>query len=313
MALLALAGESLPLNAEQGPALLLEPCLDVDQTTVRDLIDLELQDIQRKTASPAISVAVICREDAQEIRVEPWATSLGAEGVRGLQLPLATEGDPAGHEARSRELALVIAELIRRLVTLHPVEPPPPSPPPPPAAVPLPPEPERPGVWQMGLAAGVERFAGGMLLAGGELVAGRAWGRWMFTEVRAGARWGGDQPLPQGRWTPRAATVSVALGPAIWWRERTSALALALRAQSYLLDVHLTDDGSGDTRSARFGALITTAGPWLLLGWGRHFAFTANAGVGVPVHGVVVRVQGTETRSLTGLVLAGSLGASLRF
>jgi hypothetical protein len=147
LSLLATGSEEIPAAAEHGLLLELDACLQVDEPSVQNLVELELRDARARSGNIPISVVVRCLDGAQEIRVEPWA-SRGDDGIRTIALPDA-EDATATLEARSRELALAIAELIRRLEITRPLEPPPPPPPPPPPIVVAPPSPSEapPGRW----------------------------------------------------------------------------------------------------------------------------------------------------------------------
>ena len=158
--------------------LAIDPCVGADEETVRKLLDLELRGNPVGTATMPESVTVRCVEGAEEIRVSPWA-ALGPEGVRTIQLPSRDDADPAARQGRSRELALAIAELIRRLETNHPAALPQAPvraqgssagtavvPTPPPAQV----QARGQDRWQVGAAWAGEAFGGGARLMGGDVV-----------------------------------------------------------------------------------------------------------------------------------------------
>jgi hypothetical protein len=307
--------------ADNGPTLTIDPCVAVDEGTVRNVMELEI----RGPRMLASSVSVRCIDGAQEIRVLSGA-SPETEGIRTIQLPpVVDENDAAARQARSRELALAIAEYIRRLDSVQPPTrespKPPPSPtPPPPVRAPVVPalletrSIERPeDRWQLGLLSALEYFSGGQTLAGGDLFVASALGRWFSAELRAGGRLGTNEPLPGGRLTTRAATASAGVGFNLWSRRRSVRAALVLRAQGYLVQFRVEQFGEGRTPTALLGALALAAEPQLSLPLTRHLSLVASAGAGFPLHGIVVRTQGTENRGMSGLIVSASLGGVVTF
>jgi hypothetical protein len=321
LALLAMHGDATPTpdGADESPAIDVDSCLDVDQTEVRKLLTLELPAAHAGNAKPSISVRVACTDRGQEIRVEPWA-SRGEEGVREIELPAADDTDPAAGEARSRELALAIAELIRRLEITHPLVSP--APPPPPSPAPANPPivvaqaPPHDGFerrWLIGVQSSFEAFTGGERLAGGDLLVAARLGRWILGEVRIGGRVVATEDLPSGRLTSRAGTAAVAAGLNLWSNHRSVAGALLVRAQGYLVEYRADLSGDGNSRSALLGAFVVAVEPRLLIALTRRVSLTAAAAAGIPVHGIVVRTQGLAADSLSGVAFSGNLGAVLTF
>ena len=299
--------------AENTPALTIDPCVTVDETTVRQLMELEI----RGARLPPTSVSVRCVGEAQEIRIEPWA-SLEQEGLRTIQLPVIPEdAAPAARQARSRELALAIAEFIRR----HDTAPPPaqaPSSPPPAAVSVVPASPVRPtggpkGHWRLGTLWTFEYFSGRQNLTGADLVVGARLGRWFLAELRAGGRLGTEETLPGGRLTARAAAAAAAGG--LYFRSPHPAIgaAVMLRVQAYLVQFRAEDSGRGDTRTVLLGAFALAAEPRLMVAFTRRFSVETSASVGLLPRGIVVRTQGTEAPSISGFVVSGSLGGVLTF
>jgi len=315
-ALFALPGEQTTGDARQKPVLDIDPCVEVDDPSVENLVELELRDARRGDREVPISVGVRCLEGVQEIRVEPWA-SKGGDGIRTIALPAVDDADPAAREARSRELALAIAELIRRLeITrpLHPKAPPPPPPASPPAVISPPPAAEEPlRRWQLAGWSAFEAFTGGQRMAGGDIAVTAAIGRWILNEIRVGGRLVGADTSSAARLTGRAGTAAVAAGANVWSKRRAVGFALLLRAQGYAVDYRAESAGEGNPRTARLGALTVAVEPRLVVAVARRILLVAAAGVGVPLHGIVVRTQGTETDSLTGVAISAGLGAALAF
>ena len=308
LALVATSSEANAANAERSPTLELDACLQVDESVVQNLVQLELGDARTRHANAPIAVAVRCIEGGQEIRVEPWA-SRGDDGIRTIELPDAD--DPtAALEARSRELALAIAELIRRLEITRPLpaEAPPPPPPPPIVAVPIAPPEAPPGPFGIAALSSFEYFTGGQWLAGGDLALTVALGRWALGDLRVGGRFASDETVPSGRLTTRAGTAAAGAGLNVWSKHRSVGFALMLRAQGYGVEYRADLSGDGTSRTALLGAFVVAVEPRLLVAVTRRISITAGGAAGLPLHGIVVRTQGVETDSMSGLVLSGSLG-----
>jgi len=306
LALVATSSEANAANAERSPTLELDVCLQVDESVVQNLVQLELGDARTRHANAPIAVAVRCIEGGQEIRVEPWA-SRGDDGIRTIELPDADDAT-AALEARSRELALAIAELIRRLEITRPLpaEPPPPPPPPPIVAVPIAPPEAPPGPFGIAALSSFEYFTGGQWLAGGDLALTVALGRWALGDLRVGGRFAGGETLPAGRLSARAGTAALGAGLNAWSRRRTLGFALMFRAQGY--GVEYRAELPDSSRTAVLGAFVVAVEPRLIVAVTRRISIAAGAAAGLPLHGIVVRTQGVETDSMSGLVLSGSLG-----
>jgi len=319
--LLALAIVAMPPDAtsgtvERGPSLDLDACVRVDASAVQSLVELELElaDARARHPSFPVSVAVRCLEGGQLIRVEPWA-SRGDDGIRTIELPDAYDAT-AAREARSRELALAIAELIRRLEITRPLpaEPPPAEPPPPPPVAPpvvvapvALPEGAR-DRWRIGALSTVEVFPGGPWLVGGDLSLGVSLGRWVSLDLRAGGRFVDGLTSTPEPLSARAGVASLGAGPTFWSRRRSVGFALMVRAQGFGVEYRVESAGPGPAGTSRLGAVVAAAEPRLLVGLSRHVTLALGGAAGLAVHGIVVRVQGLETSRMSGLLLSGSLG-----
>jgi hypothetical protein len=311
--------ERAPGPIGEPPVLAIDPCVGADEETVGKLLDLELRGDRDGTATRPESVTVRCVNGAEEIRVNPWA-ALDPEGVRMIQLPSRNDADPAARQGRSRELALAIAELIRRLGMNHPAVPPEPAVPalqrpPADAAVVVAPAPlptRGQDHWQVGAAWAGEAFGGGTRLIGGDVMVTARLGRWLSAELRAGGRVGREEKLALGRLTKSALTGSAAVGLRVWPRYRIG-FGFMLRAQGYILGLRAEYPDGGGKETAALGALALGAEPILTIAVARHLFIQGAAGVGYTVHGAVVRVQGIEAASLAGVWLSGSLGLAVAF
>jgi hypothetical protein len=341
LALFALGTGEMSAAGDQPPALTIDPCVAVDEATVRQVMELEL----RGARSLPTSVTVRCIDGAQEIRIRR-RTSREGENVRTIQLvPLMDDDAPAAYQARSRELALAIAELVRRQDGAPPPEPPapppappaapaPPAPPalplaPPAPSPPVPPPPAEASVvaasapaevdsprrrWQVGILSTLEYFSGGQKLAGGDLFLAARLGRWFLAELRVGGRLGiGDEPLPGGQLTARAGSAAGAVGINLWTPRRTLGAAFVLRGQGYLVQFRADGSNVPGTRTALLGAVALAAEPRLMVALRQWLYLEAAAAVGFLPRGITVRIQGAESRSVSGLFVSGSLGGGLTF
>ena len=317
--LAAIGAQVTPGTPDNGPALTIDPCVPVDERTVREVMDLEI----RGARMLPTSVSVRCVDGAQEIRVLPWI-SPESEGIRAIQLPpVVDDDDAAARQARSRELALAIAEFIRRFDAARTPSPEPREPTPSPTPVPWVPAPATPATpaspptldsrWWLGLESAIEYFSRGQTLAGGDVLVASDLGRWFSADLRAGGRIGTNEPLPSGRLTTRAATAGVGVGFNLWSPRRPVVAALVLRAQGYLVQFRVEQVGNGHAPTVLLGALTLTAQPRLALRLTRRLFLEASAGVGFPVHGIVVRTRETETNGISGLTVSGSLGGVVSF
>jgi hypothetical protein len=301
--------------------LTIDPCVDVDEATVREVMDLEIVAGRADDEGLPDSVSVRCMGELQEIRVESSA-SPEQRAVRTIELaPVVDSASPAARQARSRELALAIAELVRRLEIAS--APPQTTPPPPAPALPplvtteaMPPPQARGGKsgrWQVGLAPTYDYFAGGYRFVGGDLLMGARLGRRFVVEVRGGGRAGTQHSVPGGRLLSSAAIVGATTGVLLWPESRHVGLALLLHAEEYLVRFRLEAPTGAGARTDLLGAFVVAAGPRLTVALGTRVVLEASAAAGFPPHGIVVRVQGAPAESLSGLVLSGSLAGVLRF
>jgi hypothetical protein len=320
LGLVALGSDATAAVGGRAPTLTIDPCVDVDEATVREVMDLELVDSRADDEGFPDSVNVRCLGELQEIRVESSA-SPEQRAVRTIQLaPVVDSASPAARQARSRELALAIAELVRRreIASAPPQATPPPSPPSPPLVTTpaMPPAQTRggkPGRWRVGLVPTYDYFAGGYRFFGADLLMGARLGSRLVAEIRVGGRAGTQHIVPNGGLSSSAAIAGATAGVVLWPESRHVGLDLLLHAEEYLVRFRLEAPADAGTRTALLGAFVVTAGPRLTVALGSRVALEASAAVGFPPRGIVVRVQGVAVESLSGLVLSGSLAGVLRF
>jgi hypothetical protein len=300
------------------PTLTIDPCVAIDEPLVRKLMALELRDARARNLNVPDSVTVGCVGDKQEIRMEPWA-STAPEGVRTIELPpLSSDAGPREVQARSRELALAIAEFVRRFESAHPSppeeeEPTPPPPPPPPPPVVEAPAPPQPTVWELGLLSRLEHFSGGQNLAGADLFTNTRLRGWLLIEANLGARWARDLPAAQGQLHTRAGTAGFAIGLHRLWRDGALGAAMVFRAQGYLAEFRAEAPAAGSTQTAVRTGYVLAAEPRLTIAVTRNLWLEASVALGGTPRGVVVKVRAVETTRMSGMFLSGGLGCGWAF
>jgi hypothetical protein len=310
------ADDQTPALVAEGPALTIDPCIAVDPATVRQVMELEISDAHLWPTW----VRVRCVDGAQEICIGR-SESLDKGDVRTIHIAAAADDDtPAERQARSRELALAIAEFVR---WPGPAARPPENSPAPalPSSAPVPalatasmPAREVPeGRWQLGFLCTFEHFSRGKSLMGADLVVASRLGRWFLAELRMGGRLGADQTLPGEHLTTRAAAVAAAAGVNLWSKSRVIGGALVLRAQGYLVQFRAEATGEGHVETANLAAFALAVEPRLMVAVTHRFLLQASAAAGVVPRGIVVRIQGVETQGLSGLAVSANLAGVFAF
>jgi hypothetical protein len=309
------ADERMADVATRGDYLSIDDCIAVDKETVRQVMELEISDPHLLP----VSVVVRCVDGAQEIRIR--RSSVAQEEVRTAHVaPASDEETSAERQARSRELALSIAEFVRwpGASSVAPVTvPAPPGPParPVPELAPVstlatqPTETRR----QLGILYAVDRFSRGQTLMGADLFLSSRVGAWYMAELRIGGRLGADQVNPGLRLLTRAGIVSAGAGLNLWSRGHVLGGALVVCAQSYLVQFRGEGASENTFTTRRIGALALAVEPRLMVALTHHLALQASVAAGWVPHGIVVRVQGIEAPSISGFALSANLGGAFAF
>ena len=222
-------------------------------------------------------------------------------------------------DAKTRELALAIAELLRRVEAASPPPPPPPpapSPPPEPVVpvepVPLPSEP-RPWQAELGISGVVVGWTGGEVLLGADVPGRMRLNRFLIAELRVGARKSRALELENGTMdgsgvdaaaglsldaTPSLRTVGVSFGG------RLGATFLRYAAADRDGDTYGGKDAAALYATANTTAFVTLSGPVCL---------TLDAAVGGALHSIVIEVNGRSVSEASGILLSSAVGLAARF
>ncbi len=296
------------------PAITIDPCIEVDPEEVRRLAAMELRTWRWRNSPEDLDVVAACKDGTEELRLTHRAR--GQVMVRAIELG-ARLGDD--EEAKERELALAIAEMLRRAdMDFVPEEPPPPSvppppqPPPPPADVPPKPEPRPFGV-ELGAAAVGAGWTGGEVLLGVDATGRARLGRWLLAELRLGGRATRPVELEHGSVDGRGAAGAVGLALDATPFARQAGVSFGARLGVDWLRYATRDRGElshagGDGNAV---SLAGTATGFVVLSGA--LCLTVDAAVGGALHTVVVRENGEAISGTSGVLFQGALGLGAHF
>jgi hypothetical protein len=294
------------------PPLIAIDCIDVDAEEVRRLAAMELRAWHWRTSPEAFEVLAVCEEGSEELRLTNRA--LGRVTVRSIDLS-APEAD-----AKARELALAIAELLRRAdLDAAPEKPPPPTPPakpptPPREAIPIAPAPKRASFGvDVGGAGVVSRWTGGELLFGVDAFGRVHMWRWLVADLRLGGRKTQSVELENGTLDARGVALALGLSFDATPDARHAGVSFGARLGGDFLRYAAVDRdgvlyGGGDATAVSLSG--TTTG-WVALSGALRLTIDASAGGAL--HSVVVRVDEQSVSGLRGAVLAGAVGLFAHF
>jgi hypothetical protein len=311
--LLATAGaEPRPM-----PAIAIDSCVDVDAEEVRRLAAIELVTSPPGSPTAGLDVAVGCTDTAQELTVTDLTSGHVTARSIDLNARFATDRD-----AKTRELALAIAELVRRaeLEGEHPPAPKPTPPLPrakPPRTAPSHPhgpEPEsRPWRAGLGVAATAIRWTGGEVLLGVDAAGRVRFGERWIGELRLGGR--KTQPVSLRAGTLDAHGVSATLGLSLDVAPFLNGAGVAVGAR---LGADWLRYSALDARGTQYGgadaaAFHSSAGAAAFIELSRPLCLTADAAVGTALHTITITDNGTRASRMSGVLMSGALGLSAHF
>ena len=163
------------------------------------------------------------------------------------------------------------------------------------------------GRCQLGILWLFENFSRRQGLMSADLFVASRLGRWYLAELHIGGRLGGDQALSGERLTTRTAAVAAAAGANLWSKRRVFGGALVLRAQGYLVQFCVGSSGEGRSEVTNLGALALALEPRFVVSLTRRFSLQASAAAGLVSRGIVVRIQGVGTQSMSGVAVSATL------
>ena len=296
------------------PAITVDPCIEVDAEEVRRLTAMELRTWRWRTSPETFEVLAVCRDGIEELRLNN--RSRGNVTVRTIDL-----GAPLGddRDAKARELALAIAELLRRADMESTPEASPVSHPPvpPPAKEPVAAQAVAPDTkpWsiELGVSGVIAGWTGGEMLFGAD-VAGRAHiARFVIVELRLGGRKSRPVDLADGSLDGRGVAAAVGLSFDATPGVRQAGVSFGARLGVDWLRYAAIDreelpfDGADATAVNVTG---TTTGFVVLSG---ALCLTVDASVGGALHAVVIREEEEAISSMRGVLLSGAVGLAGHF
>jgi hypothetical protein len=297
------------------PGLSIDSCVQVDAEEVRRLTAIELSGWTGSLSPEEVEVAVGCRDGFEEVRLTDRTEE--RISVRSLDLSAAGGTDRA---ARERELALVIAELLRRAATERErEEPPPPKPAPPPLRPIELPEPRPSQEVERGwnVAFGVSGIA--MNWTGGELwlgvdASGRIHlGRYLTLDMEIGPRITQTVALNTGSISGRGVggRLGLSLDATPGMRRFGLSVGASLGGDWFR---YTAEDRNGlaygGGKAGAFSAAGTTSAFVLVLD---PFCLTLHAAVGGALHSIQIRDNGRAVSGARGVLLSGGIGVAALF
>jgi hypothetical protein len=295
------------------PPIAIDPCVEVDAEEVRRLTAIELANWHRGASFRALEVVVACRDGVQELRVTDRVR--GQVAFRSIDLSAPDAGD---RDAKTRELALAIAELLRRADSEAPPEAP---------AAPIVPAPvastvpERPVIeaaperWkgELGIAGAGVVWSGGEALFGADLAGRLHVTRWLITELRLGGR--NTRPIEldngsmDGHGISAAAGVSLDATPGLRRVGVSFGVRLGVDWLRYAA-VNRTDVTYAGKDAAAVSAAGTTTAFVVL---SDPVCFTIDAAVGGALHSIEIRENDRQVSAMRGVLLSSALGLAAQF
>jgi hypothetical protein len=298
------------------PGLSIDSCVQVDADEVRRLTAIELSGWAGSLSPEELEVAVGCRDGVEEVRLTDRAE--GRISVRSVDLSAVGGTDRA---ARERELALVIAELLRRAATEGEREAPPPQSKPEatlsrPIELPSPSPPrrvDRGWDFALGLSGVVLNWTGGELWLGVDASGRTHLGRHWIVELELGPRGTHTVDLNSGTLRGRGAggRVGLSLDATPGMRHLGLAVGASLGGDWFR---YTADDRNGVEYGGGNAGAVSAAGTtsaFVVLS--DPICLTLRAAVGGALHSIQIRDNGQAISGARGVLLSGAIGAAALF
>jgi hypothetical protein len=303
-------------SAAPMPTIAIDPCVEVDADEVRRLAALELHTWAGPSAA-ALSVLVTCGGDVQELRLTDRVN--GQETVRTLDLNASSGTD---RDAKTRELALAIAELLRRVQVDSTPEPapapePPPVAPEPPQPAPTVPDDSEPGArpfrLELGAAGRGTTWTGGEMLLGADVSARTHLSRWLIAELRFGGGKTKRVELHGGTVDANGMTAAVGVALDVTPSWRNVGVALGARLGAEWLRYTAVDRGGVPYGGRDAGALTASGTVNAFIAVSDPLCLTVDAAVGGALHSIAIRDNGQRVSRLGGVLLSSAFGIAVHF
>jgi len=301
------------------PAIAIDPCVEVDADEVRRLAALELNTWRAGASAESLSVLVTCDGDVQELRLIDRVK--GQETVRNLDLNASSGTD---RDAKTRELSLAIAELLRRAqVDVTPEPALAPSPPPVPVARENPRAPAarpaepgtaaRPFRLELGAAGRATTWSGGEMLLGADVTARTHVSRWLIVDFRVGGS--KTRPVELAHGTLDAFGMSAAVGVALdvtpsW---QSVGVAFGARFGADWLRYAAVDDGGVLYGGSDAGAVTASGSVNAFAALSEQLCITADAAIGGALHSIAIHDNGQKVSGLSGVFFSAAFGVAAHF
>lgn len=300
------------------PAIIIDPCVNVDAAEVRRLTAIELGTWRGTTSLAEFQVVVGCDHGVEELRLTD--RKRGALSVRSIDLD-ASEG--LAKEANARELALAIAELVRRSDAREAeteAEAPVPSVPPPVReSISEPPRTsefassEPPWRTELGVVGAGSVWTGGEALFGADLSGRLHLNRWLIAELRLGARTTRSVALEvgsiRGQGIAGAAGVSIDATPGT----RRAGVSFGARLGMEWLNYAVQDDLDRDSNDADAAALHLAGTTTAFVMLSEPLCLMVDAAAGFALHSIALRESDRSASQLNGASVSGAVGLAAQF
>lgn len=300
---------------QQLPAIAIDSCVDVDAEEVRRLAALELGSSRVGAEVTRLDVAVRCTDGAQELTVTDRTT--GAVTVRSIDLTVQLETD---RDATARELALAIAEVVRRAdLEREPTPPPQPTTAPPGESRSLPTPTDHaapaPRSWRAELGASVvfTRWTGGEELLGVDATSRLRFGDRLITELRLGGRQTRSIELRSGGLDAGGVSASAGLSLDLLPYVAAGGVAVGVRFGADWMRYTAVDEQGTAYGGADVRAFSTSATATAFIEIADPVSVTADAAVGTALHSIAIRDDGRTVSGMRGILLSGALGVGAHF
>jgi hypothetical protein len=302
------ASVAVAVDPDLGPpvGLTIDECVDADRDELRRLLEVEYRGrLADGARNDATQVVVQCTEGSNQVRLS--VAGRPREIVRTVDL---SSLGPVAREAKTRELVLVIAELVRSVEVPEPVSEP--------ITVPRVPEKapllsERSGGTQIGALFTAEKYSGGQSQVGPGLAARFALTRYFTAELRVGARWAESVGAPDGTITGRGFVGGAGVGVDAFPGHARAGLVVMARAEVEWLRIQGIDGETAEGRAASGAAVIASAAPCGWIALGPSLRVLAEPALLVPIHTLLVEDQGQRASALAGVGVAATLGVVAHF